>query len=216
MAPGRGGRFAEAQDASSGGVIFDNFTAGLGLHFGGVTLDYAMQRNGDLSGDVTNYLSFTYAYEEPAEERPAAVPQEEVSEEKPEELPAGGTAQVPVRGIRIKHFPDVPKDFWGKQEIELLATAGIMWGYADGAFHPQNGVTRSELATILSVGKHVPQVRVSNETRPVTRAEAAARLGIKTKLDRPRRPITRAELAKLIYQTDWAQAALKRLPVLTE
>jgi hypothetical protein len=207
--------FGEAQGASTSGVIFNNFTAGLGLHYGGVTLDYALQRNGDVSGDMTNYLSFTYAYMETTEEAPAAVPQE-VVKENPGELPVSETVEVFVRAVKLKHFPDVPPDFWGKREIELLATVGIMWGYADGFFHPQNRVTRGELETILSVGKHLTLVRVSNKERPVKRAEAAARLGRKARIDRPRRPITRAELAKLIYQTDWAQTAIKRLPTLQE
>jgi len=50
----------------------------------------------------------------------------------------------------------------------------------------------------------------------VTRGEAARRLKLKTKVDRPGQPITRAELAMMIYQTGWAQTALKRLPELEE
>ena len=206
--------FGESQGTTTSGVVFNNYTFGLGLHYGSVTLDYAMRRTGDVTGDVTHFISFAYAYLE-APEAAEAAPAVEISKvlpkEIPEELTTGEPVEVAGKGVKLKHFPDVPPDFWGREEIELLATAGIMWGYADGKFHPQNKVTRGELETIVSVGRHLPPLRVSNETRPATRSEAGLRLKVRFRIDRPQKPITRAELAKMIYQTDWAQTAIKRL-----
>lgn len=206
--------YAETQTTVTSNTIFNNVTAGLGFRYGGVTLDYAMHRNGDISGDITNYVSVSYAFPEPAEqaseEAVIAAPQE-VNKVVSEEIIGKEPVENTVKQVKVKHFPDVPEDFWAKKEIELLATAGLMWGYTDGAFHPQGRVTRGALEIILSVGRHLTLVRVSNEERPVTRLEAARRLKIKTRIERPGQPITRAELARMIYQTGWAQAALKRL-----
>jgi hypothetical protein len=203
--------FAETQGTVTGTTIFNNLTAGLGLCYGGVTIDYAMRRNGDASGDITNYLSVSYAYTEPVE--PA---NEETIVAAPQEIVSQKPAENSGRKVKIKHFPDVPKDFWARKEIELLATAGLMWGYTDGAFHPQDRVTRGSLEIILSVGRHLSLIRLSDEQRPVTRAAAAQRLKIKGRVERPSQLITRAELAVMIYQTAWGQSAIKRLPALEE
>ena len=42
------------------------------------------------------------------------------------------------------------QNHWAKAEIEKVATAGLMKGYADNTFKPDKPVTRAELATVLA------------------------------------------------------------------
>ena len=50
---------------------------------------------------------------------------------------------------KLDTFSDVPKEHWAKQDIELAAKIGIVSGYEDGTFRPNNKVTYSEVLTIL-------------------------------------------------------------------
>ena len=47
-------------------------------------------------------------------------------------------------------FKDVPETHWAYKAIEELAEKGILNGYEDGTFKPDNPVTRAEIATIVS------------------------------------------------------------------
>ncbi len=47
-------------------------------------------------------------------------------------------------------FPDVPNDFWGKAAINFCAQNGIIEGYDDGTFKPNQTITRQEAAAILN------------------------------------------------------------------
>lgn len=46
-------------------------------------------------------------------------------------------------------FPDVSKDYWASPFIENLAAKGIVRGYPDGSFRPQQSVDRDEFAAII-------------------------------------------------------------------
>lgn len=45
-------------------------------------------------------------------------------------------------------YSDVPKDHWAYTNITWATKLGIMKGYPDGTFLPNNPVTRAEAATI--------------------------------------------------------------------
>jgi len=47
-------------------------------------------------------------------------------------------------------FPDVPPDYWAYEAIMDLVRRGILSGYPDGTFKPENPVKRSETAVILT------------------------------------------------------------------
>lgn len=47
-------------------------------------------------------------------------------------------------------FPDVELGAWNYTAIATLANAGIIAGYGNGNFGPQDNITRAELATILA------------------------------------------------------------------
>ncbi len=45
-------------------------------------------------------------------------------------------------------FPDVAEDYWAASQIELLTDQGVIVGYPDGTFKPDENVTRAEFATM--------------------------------------------------------------------
>lgn len=55
----------------------------------------------------------------------------------------------PVPEVPIS-FPDVPANYWARNFIGQLVGRGLLQGYPDGAFRPNDPVTRAELATIIS------------------------------------------------------------------
>lgn len=50
----------------------------------------------------------------------------------------------------IGMFLDVPNNHWAKESIEFLVKLGILTGYSDGTFKPNNTVTRAELAAVIA------------------------------------------------------------------
>ena len=50
-------------------------------------------------------------------------------------------------------FPDVATDFWAYGDIEALADAGVVQGYADGSYQPAYTVTRGQMAVYVARAK---------------------------------------------------------------
>ena len=50
----------------------------------------------------------------------------------------------------VATFSDVSPDRWSSKHIATLANGGILEGYQDGTFRPDNYITRAELAVIAS------------------------------------------------------------------
>lgn len=48
-------------------------------------------------------------------------------------------------------FSDVSKDAWYNEAVSTAALAGIVKGYSDGSFGPNNPITRAEFAQIVSI-----------------------------------------------------------------
>ena len=44
--------------------------------------------------------------------------------------------------VRLKSFSDIPEDYWAKKDIEYLATLGILKGFSDGTFRPDEKINR--------------------------------------------------------------------------
>lgn len=49
----------------------------------------------------------------------------------------------------ISNFADLPSDYWAESEIMLLTNNGVINGYPDGTFRPENPVTRAEFAKMI-------------------------------------------------------------------
>lgn len=61
---------------------------------------------------------------------------------------------APVKGksatpTKVVNFPDVPQVFWARPYIEALAARGILSGFENGTFRPNQPVTRAEFAAQL-------------------------------------------------------------------
>jgi hypothetical protein len=72
-------------------------------------------------------------------------------------------------------FPDVPSSYWAFAYIETAFAHGIIAGFADGGFHPDQPVTRAQLAKMVDLamqlarGPHLPTSVPSptaSDTRP--------------------------------------------------
>lgn len=50
---------------------------------------------------------------------------------------------------KVVNFPDVPQVFWARPYIEALAARGILRGFENGTFRPNQPVTRAEFAAQL-------------------------------------------------------------------
>jgi hypothetical protein len=57
-----------------------------------------------------------------------------------------GEEETPVSKLQ---FPDIEKH-WAKTDIEAVTAAGLMTGYPDGLFHPEDPVTRAQLAAVAN------------------------------------------------------------------
>ncbi|WP_414564739.1 MULTISPECIES: DUF1565 domain-containing protein [unclassified Anabaena] len=72
------------------------------------------------------------------------------------DLPTGQTA-----------FADVPEGYWAKAYIEALAAQGIIAGFPDGTFKPNDPVTRAQFATIVTKALTPPVKRANINFRDV-------------------------------------------------
>lgn len=59
---------------------------------------------------------------------------------------AGQTVDLPVRSYQ--NLGDI-QDSWAREDIERLTSRGLVSGYPDGSFRPNNPVTRAEFAVLL-------------------------------------------------------------------
>ncbi|MGY4689607.1 S-layer homology domain-containing protein [Salibacterium sp. K-3] len=56
---------------------------------------------------------------------------------------------MPSAASAAPSFHDVGEDFWAENEISFLAEEGIISGYEDGGFHPNDPVKRSQAAAMI-------------------------------------------------------------------
>jgi hypothetical protein len=77
--------------------------------------------------------------------------------------PPPSTTSTTLAGVA---FADVPPTHGFYREITSLATAGVVSGYDDGLFHPNDLVTRAQFAKIivLALGKHT--AAIDNQATP--------------------------------------------------
>ena len=56
---------------------------------------------------------------------------------------------TPAPTPSVQAFPDVPASAWYAEAVNELAARGIVNGYPDGSFKPEQTATRAEVATLL-------------------------------------------------------------------
>jgi len=72
-------------------------------------------------------------------------------------------------GIQTALPDDVPPGHWAAGSISAVIKSGIMSGYTDGTFKPENSLTRAELATIIVNAEKLPEPRHIREFNDVSR-----------------------------------------------
>jgi len=117
-----------------------------------------------------------------------------------------------------KPFPDVAKTHWAARYISAAAEMGLVEGYPDGTFRPNNKITRAEGVLVLSRFEGLPEDYVLDEAPypdiPVTHwaavliqsAKDAEFLDyIETETFNPRQQFTRAEAVYILSKTTYAE-----------
>ncbi len=61
---------------------------------------------------------------------------------------ADNVSQIIGSGNTV-NFYDVPNDYWARDQILYFSSMGIVNGYEDGSFRPEDGVTREEFCKLL-------------------------------------------------------------------
>jgi len=185
--------------ASEAGVGVDNnLTAGVGLNYFDFTFDYAFHQFGDLSENTTHFFSIGY--------RGIDREQRQKKTRSPGAIPLSVVVSKPA----LKVFTDVQEKYWARKPIEYLATLQIMGGYPDNTFHPDQPVSRQELAAILVKAKGFEVKKLSRSPfRDVSYKDGFAPFidvavkrqyinGYPDGTFRPRRKVTRGE-ASIIF-----------------
>lgn len=69
-------------------------------------------------------------------------------------LGLNSAAQEMAASPHLQPYRDVPDTHWAKAYIALAAELGLVRGYTDGTFHPEEYVTRAEIAAMLVRAVH--------------------------------------------------------------
>lgn len=117
--------------------------------------------------------------------------------------------EVPLarrRILRLAGFKDVPDDYWAAKEIGFMATLGLIKGYPNDIFKPDNGISRAEFASLLArmagKDKYAPKEKlIFKDLSAKHWAYGAIAYGVDNELAKgypdksyqPNRKITRAE-----------------------
>jgi hypothetical protein len=108
-------------------------------------------------------------------------------------------------------FADLAEGHWADDSVQYLVDQGVISGYADGSFHPNENVTRAQFAKMLVAGMgwaiQTPQSPTFSDVQPDYWAygyiETAAAHGVIAGYSdgtfRPSASVTRAQVAKMIF-----------------
>jgi len=122
---------------------------------------------------------------------------------------------VRIAGLKTNQnassFKDVPQNHWAKGAIEAAASAGLVKGYGDGTYRPNEKLSRAEgVALFIRLSKQpdpgtaLPSLQdVSQQNwaaRPIAIALAADMVGLSQDKRNffPQAPFTRGDLARLV------------------
>lgn len=126
--------------------------------------------------------------------------------------------------VKTPFFPDVPVNYWAFPAVSQLVDKGVINGYPDGTFKPENRVTRAEFAKMILLAFNLkpvpvqdsifPDVSISHWASPYIESAVAYGLvqGYPDGTFRPEGQITLAEAITLIVRAKrWELEALTGL-----
>ncbi|MBP2001399.1 hypothetical protein J2Z69_002442, partial [Paenibacillus shirakamiensis] len=112
-----------------------------------------------------------------------------------------------VNGAAAITFRDVSSPYWAQDAISKVTEIGLMKGYTDGTFKPENTITRAEMATIVArlLGNMTPagtgytDISGNWAEASILKAQKAGMIsGYKDGSFKPDQAMTRAEAVKII------------------
>lgn len=140
----RGGIDQDFKATSSGGTEIDNNLAfGVGLKAGGFNFDYAYHQYGELKGNISHFFSLGYiGFDEDLRTALRLSPDRD-----------GSLVPFSKQRPEFKKFIDVDDSFWAKDAIDYMSALGIMDGFPDNTFKPDQPLTRAQIAVLLVKAK---------------------------------------------------------------
>ena len=88
----------------------------------------------------------TTAGETPAESSAAETTESDV----PDTVAATPSEAATAEPQEALAFTDVPDDYWAKSYIDALSSRGLISGYSDNTFRPDEPVTRAQIANVVA------------------------------------------------------------------
>jgi hypothetical protein len=137
-------------------------------------------------------------------------------------LPPSSTPTIPACGLT---FTDVEPQFWAYRYIMQLACEGVVSGYSDNTFRPDNPTTRAQLAKMLVISRGWTLLNPSESSfKDVDRShlfyryiETAYAHGVFDGYGNEFRPdsyVTRAQVAKMLVRANgWSLSLDGQSPV---
>ncbi|MEK3883135.1 choice-of-anchor I family protein [Paenibacillus sp. PL2-23] len=77
-------------------------------------------------------------------------------------------------GLQASSFTDIEADAYYAAAVEWAAESGIVNGMSDGSFHPKDGVTREQMATILVRMAAFMEIELPSVKEPITFSDEAS------------------------------------------
>ncbi|TWG29508.1 S-layer homology domain-containing protein [Geobacillus sp. C56-T2] len=128
-------------------------------------------------------------------------------------------ALFPPNSSAKSKFKDIPDNYWAKKEIEELVSKGIINGYPDGNFKPEQYVTRAQTAVIIGKTMQIDtenrknpgfaDVKTKDSAYPYIAALVERGIFSKGKKFNPNNPLTREQLAKILVEAFALQGTTK-------
>jgi len=108
---------------------------------------------GGIFGDGASQESGENAAQETVTQTPDVVPETDASQEETESAADGESQESGTQAETDKkiYFSDVPADSSYAEAVEKLVLSGIINGYADNTFRPENGITRAEMCKMINL-----------------------------------------------------------------
>lgn len=138
----------------------------------------------------------------------------DTADESPEQDPSVNSATTATVAPQTLSFPDVPEDAWYYGYVLMALENGVVQGYPDGLFHPENTINRAESLKIalLLEGDSLPEeiteppysdVPVDVWFAPYATVSAERSLIIRSREDESLYPdlnMNRGDFADLVYR----------------